>query len=138
MKNIVENNKLIAEFMECIINGNDFIFPKEMYYLYQPCFMYEFESSVYNFELDISEVKFNKSWDWLMPVVEKIESLPDEENNGAFFFEIYQDSVSIIFSNDDYIIDLINVMGQGSRINNVYQAVVEFIQLYNKANKSLS
>lgn len=57
---------------------------------------------------------------------------------GAFFFEIYQDSVSIIFSNDDYIIDLINVMGQGSRINNVYQAVVEFIQLYNKANKSLS
>lgn len=131
MKNIVENNKLIAEFMGFVADKSfevrlvDGI--NTSYYYYKDDVMY------------LPEVmEYNCSWDWLMEVVDKIESLPDEENNGAFFFKIYQDSVSIIFSNDDYIIDLINVMGQGSRINNVYQAVVEFIQLYNKANKSLS
>lgn len=131
MKNIVENNKMIAEFMGFVADKSfevrlvDGI--NTSYYYYKDDVMY------------LPEVmEYNCSWDWLMEVVDKIESLPDEENNGAFFFKIYQDSVSIIFSNDNYIIDLINVMGQGSRINNVYQAVVEFIQLYNKANKSLS
>lgn len=131
MKNIVENNKLIAEFMGFVADKSfevrlvDGI--NTSYYYYKDDVMY------------LPEVmEYNCSWDWLMEVVDKIESLPDEENNGAFFFKIYQDSVSIIFSNDNYIIDLINVMGQGNRINNVYQAVVEFIQLYNKANKSLS
>lgn len=131
MKNIVENNKLIAEFMGFVADKSfevrlvDGI--NTSYYYYKDDVMY------------LPEVmEYNCSWDWLMEVVDKIESLPDEENNGAFFFKIYQDSVSIIFSNDNYIIDLINVMGQGNRINNVYQAVVEFIQLYNKANESLS
>lgn len=131
MKNIVENNKLIAEFIGFVADKSfevrlvDGI--NTSYYYYKDDVMY------------LPEVmEYNCSWDWLMEVVDKIESLPDEENNGAFFFKIYQDSVSIIFSNDNYIIDLINVMGQGNRINNVYQAVVEFIQLYNKANKSLS
>lgn len=131
MKNIVENNKMIAEFMGFVADKSfevrlvDGI--NTSYYYYKDDVMY------------LPEVmEYNCSWDWLMEVVDKIESLPDEENNGAFFFKIYQDSVIIIFSNDNYIIDLINVMGQGSRINNVYQAVVEFIQLYNKANKSLS
>lgn len=130
MKNIVENNKLIAEFMGFVADKSfevrlvDGI--NTSYYYYKDDVMY------------LPEVmEYNCSWDWLMEVVDKIESLPDEENNGVFFFKIYQDSV-IIFSNGDYINKLIEVMGQGSRIKNVYQAVVEFIQLYNKANKSLS
>lgn len=125
MKNIIENNKLIAEFMECIINGNDFIFPKEMYYLYQPCFMYEFESGVYNFELDISEVKFNKSWDWLMPVVEKIESLD-------FIFEILSTRVDIA----DYRViafkKRFEPIIKETKIEAVYTACVEFIKWYNE------
>lgn len=130
MKTITENNKLIAEFL--VKNEGGLVKLEENIF-----------STIDEFEipddyLTLKDLKYHKDWNWLMEVVEKIESLPDEENNGAFFFEIYQDSVSIIFSNDDYIIDLINVMGQGSRINNVYQAVVEFIQLYNKANESLS
>ena len=131
MKNIVENNKLIAEFMGFVADKS-----------FEVKLADGINTSYYYYKDDVvhlpEAMAYNCSWDWLMEVVDKIESLPDEENNGAFFFEIYQDSVSIIFSNDDYIIDLINVMGQGSRINNVYQAVVEFIQLYNKANKSLS
>lgn len=129
MKNILENNKVIAEFLSVKIH------PCETIEKFK--FLPIEERGLYNGYF-IEDLKYHEDWNWLMEVVEKIESLPDEENNGAFFFEIYQDSVIIIFSNDNYIIDLINVMGQGSRINNVYQAVIKFIQLYNKANKSLS
>ena len=129
MKNIVESNKLIAEFMgwkenkdmevKSISGGITYYFQK-------------------NDEACIPEAMcYHSLWNWLMEVVEKIESLPDEENNGKFFFEIYQDSVSI-FSNGNYLNELIEVRGQGSRIKNVYQAVIKFIQLYNKANESLS
>ena len=130
MENIIENNKLIAEFL--VNNEGNLVKIRDGVYSTID------DNEVPDDDLTINDLKYHEDWNWLMQVIEKIESLPDEENNGAFFFKIYQDSVSIIFSNDNYIIDLINVMGQGSRINNVYQAVVEFIQLYNKANESLS
>lgn len=130
MKNIVENNKLIAEFMGFVEDKS-----------FEVRLADGINTSYYYYKDDIAHLpevmEYNCSWDWLMKVVEKIESLPDEENNGAFFFEIYQDSVSI-FSNGDYLNELIEVKGQGSRINNVYQTVIKFIQLYNKANESLS
>jgi len=67
-----QKNILVAKYMGYEIKGSDFIFPKEMYHLYKPFNMYEFESGVYNFDTDISGMEFNKSWDWLMPVVSKI------------------------------------------------------------------
>ena len=128
MKNIVESNKLIAKFIGWKEN-------KDMEAkLISGGITYYFQK---NDEACIPEAMcYHSSWDWLMPVVEKIESLPDEENNGKFFFKIYQDSVSI-FNNGDYINELIEVMGQGSRLNNVYQACIEFIKWYNE-QKSLS
>ena len=77
---------------------------------------------------------YHSDWNWLMPVVEKIESLPTMKDNGNFFFEIHQDSVTVFNSTRMDII--IEVIGQGSRINNTYQAVIEFIQWYNKQNKN--
>ena len=119
MKNTSEKNKLIAEFI-----GTD-----SLKYLLAD------KNGNINIDIDIYEqCKFHSDWNWLMQVVEKIESLPDEENYGKFFFEIYQDSISI-FSNGHYINELIDVIGQGSRLNNVYQACVEFINWYN--NRSL-
>ena len=134
MKNIVENNKLIAEFMgvfdKILSTGNIHSWSDAPFY-------YTTEDTKEKVIKNICKYsKYDSDWNWLMEVVEKIESLPDEENNGAFFFEIYQDSV-IIFSNGDYINELIEVMGQGSRINNTYQAVIEFIQWYNQETKSL-
>ena len=129
MKNIVENNKFIAEFMGFVADKS---FEVKLADGINTSYYYRKDDVVHLPEI----MKYNCSWDWLMEVVEKIESLPDEENNGAFFFEIYQDSV-IIFSNGDYINELIEVMGQGSRINSVYQAVIEFIQWYNQETKSL-
>ena len=119
MENVTENNKLIAEFLGYSQPHPDY--PDTTYWYKKDC-------------QPLTILLFHLDWNWLMKVVEKIESLPDEENNGKFFFEIYQDSISI-FSNGHYINELIDVIGQGSRLNNVYQACVEFINWYN--NRSL-
>ena len=74
-KERIENNILICKFMNYTIEGNDFIFPKEMYDLYIPSNIYEFETGNYNFSCDIIDMKFHNSFDWLMPVVEKINSI---------------------------------------------------------------
>ncbi len=55
MKNIEENNKLIAEFMNV-----DHVDIDQAYE-------------------DYGELKYHTSWDWLMPVVEKIESLETKQ-----------------------------------------------------------
>ena len=58
--NTTENNKLIAEFMG--------LEPYNLKYIKHPFFKREKEIHVVN-------LKYHTSWDWLMPVVEKIESL---------------------------------------------------------------
>lgn len=117
MKNILENNKLIAEFLGYSQPHPDY--PKATYWHKKDC-------------QPLTILLFHKDWNWLMEVIDKIETIVDKKNNDKFFFEIYQDSV-IIF-NSNRMDEIIEVIGQGSRINNVYQACVEFIQLYNKQN----
>ena len=56
-----ENNKIIAKFMGYIDNGCS-----EEGFLINP---------TTNYDEDIIELKFNSDWNWLMEVVEKIESL---------------------------------------------------------------
>jgi len=104
----IDDNKLIAEFM-----GD------------------------YNFEhteggLPIGD--FSNSWDWLMPVVEKIESFQDGENGDSmrghlYNFRIEQNFVYIL---DGESMDVIIEMNGDSKINATYNAVVEFINQYNK------
>jgi hypothetical protein len=70
--------------------------------------------------------RFHESWDWLMPVVEKIESL-------GFYVRIHGKS-TLIFKKDGY--NIINrPYGYGkekSKIDHTYKAVIEFIKWYNK------
>jgi hypothetical protein len=75
------NNKLIAEFMDLRSTGLS---------IYKP-----------------SEYKYHTSWDWLMPVVQKIE----QDCEG-----VPQEMINISLYSD---------------INEVYNAVVEFIKEYN-------
>ena len=118
MENIIENNKLIAEFMGFTVN-----------------FGFNKDGVLFHGEhINLGKLKYHDRWDWLMEVVEKIESLPTMKDNGNFFFEIHQDSVTVFNSTRMDII--IEVIGQESRINNTYQAVIEFIQWYNKQNKN--
>ena len=132
MENIIENNKIIAEFLDWEFDDLSETFETPFLKLVEP---QAFGDEQFSCKLQDFELEFHSDWNWLMSVVEKIESLSDEENNGKFFFEIYLDS-AIIFSNGDYVNGLIEVMGQGSRINNVYQTCVEFIKWYNEQNKT--
>jgi hypothetical protein len=76
------------------------------------------------------EAKFHTSWDWLMPVVEKIEDLQDGEGGDAIRSHLYDFEVrriSCMVHGAD-----IEVSDASSKIEAVYQAVVEFIIWYNQ------
>ena len=87
--NTQENNKLIAEFMQEGSEGFN---------------LYDYNGCHYK----VGELMFHTSWDWLMPVLERIEQVhegvPQELINLSLF----------------------------STIDEVYKTVVEFINQYNK------
>ena len=112
---IIEGNKLIAGFMGWTKRGCDYLYPREFYYLYQPYNIYEFEGGQYNYEEDETGLKFNSSWDWLMPVVEKIY------NTGI--------SGGIVAGLRE---SLFNV-----NIEQVHKCVIEFIQWHNNRQSKL-
>ena len=98
--NTQENNKLIAEFMQSIEDG-----------LYLDV-LYFYEGRYYD-----TNMEFHKSWDWLMPVVNKIRSFDcefDIEQIGVFDWD---DEIS----HYEFDLDL------------TYNAVVEFIKQHNES-----
>lgn len=79
----IEGNKLIAEFVGFKMwwsEGGSYDWPEKELEISVPDFL-EDEDLEYMYTLDMpfymywGELKFNTSWDWLMPVVEKIEEL---------------------------------------------------------------
>lgn len=115
--NTIENNKLIAEFMD----------------------IHEIMLDEYsNYEIDViypilgikphhhkgliiheSDLQFHTSWDWLMPVVSKMRYMYNHCEVGG----------------TEYIEDLISVIAQGcveTHISQVYEGMVGFIKWYNE------
>lgn len=92
---MMKDNKLIAEFMGLEFSKGEY---------YRP---------LYNSGdwIPQDELHYHTSWDWLIPVVEKIEM----ECEGV-------------------PLQLLNC-NLYSEIGEVYQAVVEFIKIYNESNK---
>jgi hypothetical protein len=95
----MKDNKIIAEFMGMEL-GDD----KTMYYddaenLHPPT--------------PINELKHHTSWDWLMPVANKIIKSRDEQNT-------------------DWDLNNLKYALQTTNIEYVYKAVVKFINEYNK------
>ena len=66
---------------------------------------------------------YHSSWDWLMPVVEKIESLRDANGN-AYRFTIDMCNAQIEETN-------IEILGGRFKLDTTYYAVVQFINQYN-------
>jgi len=97
-------NKLIAEFM-----GDDVLYG-QLDYCTDMAFPFD-------------DLHFHESWDWLMPVVEKIESMRDSSGN-AYRFTVTMCDATIEGT-------LIGVYGKAYKIDATYQAVVEFINEYN-------
>ena len=110
----MESNKLIAEFMGYEVlyrpNSNGFIELSET----ELC--------------DVDDLQYHKDWNWLIPVVEKIESLgyTFEKN----FQRIDKDWQCLIVKGNDILYQEFNT---DSRIA-CYQVVVRFINEYNRTD----
>lgn len=99
--NITESNKLIAEFMGEIDLKNG----RGEWYSENP-----------------DALKYTESWDWLMPVVEKIESLDvtvEIEGHNCMISDIKDGGYHQYVAHD-------------SKINAIYVSVVAFIKWYNE------
>lgn len=98
-----KNNKLIAEFMDL-----------------KPCDnQQEYDSCKYtNVTADL---KYNESWDWLMPVVGKIYEL-------SGFFSVNGINGELALAMRDGLAE--------ADMDEVYQAVVNFIESHNKKGES--
>jgi len=102
----VEGNKLIAEFEQRKFFGKYTID--------------HYGEGTFN---ELPEMKYHSSWDWLMPVVERIKSLWDAE---------FLDLQLLIEDSDASRISHLLVWAD---IDSVYEAVIEFIKWYNSQNK---
>lgn len=106
--NITESNKLIAEFMGMKKHHNDNSMMVKI-------------TSQGNEVVLIDTLQYHSSWDWLMPVVEKIQKLYQEcmyHNN-----QIYK----------DYYYKVLD-KGISTTREIIYKSVVEFIKEYNELN----
>ena len=109
-----KTNKLIAEFMGISIDG-------EFAYI-------EDEGSPLEEVMPINKLNYHTSWDWLMPVIEKIESL------GYTFEKNYQrvdkDWQSLIVKGNDILYQEFNE----NSLQCSHYVVAEFIKHYNQNN----
>ena len=102
----MKDNKLIAEFMGIVHPKLDNVIVID------------------NVVIKEGELQYDTSWDWLIPVVEKIESLGHE-------LIIAESRCKINHNTDHSIEEVINIDIIGSKIEATYQAVVDFIKTYN-------
>lgn len=143
--NYTETNKLIAEFMGWQVkpvdgeyNGNKTrhihtIDPSGRVVVSCPSTMWGTEEETIQSQIDslLNESygragKYHKEWNELMPVVEKIEEL-------GYRFEIRWTSTHITALAWDNTLSLSCDTGS-SKIEAVYQGVLQFIQWYNQQN----
>ena len=106
------NNKLIAEFLGYIDNGCS-----EEGFLIDP---------KTNYDVCIDSLQFHTDWNWLMEVVEKIESLlPDDS-----FVTIEYKGCWIPIYDDEQPFGI--ECRENTKIQAVYNACLEFIKWYNE------
>ena len=105
---ILEGNKLIAEFLEI---------DKKIYG--ETGITYYIDGIPYQ----IFKLKYYSSWDWLMPVVEKIQSL-------NYVYEICNGACRIKIPTDR------GWWLEETTIKSVFSAVIEFIKWYNSNEKN--
>lgn len=118
MKTIEEKNKMIAEFMglelEETLSG-------KMVYARHECTNPNKENDCKTEFYEANELLYHFSFDWLMPVVEKIE----KTNDGTI--EIFSKNMVRISFNKTSVVCFTNDL-----IGNTYEAVLLFIEWYNE------
>ena len=132
----MKENKLIAEFMD-FPTQRDAVDNGTIAYYVGESIMHTNNTNNQN-DYDVfhpEDMQFHTSWDWLMPVVEKINNTTDEFGNemdfqigNGFVWVDHPIGNRIYFSGNE--ID----HKKEPMIDKVYKAVVEFIQWYNQKN----
>ena len=135
----MNDNKLIAEFM-----GYKLL--DDLYYLLpinlpqfthsdhgEWCGQHEESFSERYWEIGFDGLMYNSSWEWLMPVVDKIESIHGVFRRGSMtkggqLHNATEKKYVIEYGMHDKVIAHVYA---NSRIDAEYQAVVEFIKEYN-------
>tara|TARA_R100001244_G_scaffold83197_2_gene64273 strand:- start:64 stop:456 length:393 start_codon:yes stop_codon:yes gene_type:complete len=129
----MKDNKLIAEFMELHDEISLDSIAGNIHSWSDSPFFYITEDSKEKVIEGITEYsKYHTSWDWLMPVVEKIESM-------GFWFNRVNGDITIVGDYDREHTEFTNVntpMSSGG-IDMYYQAIVEFIQEYRLTPKEV-
>ena len=110
--NNMNSNKLISEFM-----GMTYGDPNDDSVMIQMI-------SQGNEVVPIESMKYHISWDWLMTVVEKIESL-------GYEFTIVENRCKVSNNTDHSVEELFHIETIGSKLDTTYDAVVQFINQYN-------
>ena len=123
MKN---DNKLIAEFMGAkplVLGGST------EYEMYGVLDCIEDGENEKHYFID-DEMRFHESWDWLMPVVEKIESLGYEFTIVENRCKVSKNTVCSLCHHHS-VEELFHIETIGSKLDTTYDAVVQFINQYN-------
>ena len=133
---VMKDNKLIAEFMgyrECpqkLFRMDDEFQSVTIYAEYQEQDEYlTIEAGKRQIKYTPNEMEFHISWDWLMPVVDKIESFEDKNRCAKYNVNMLQCWVEII--NNDTSEEIVEAEGI-NKLQATYHAVVEFIKHINK------
>ena len=114
---ILENNKLIAKFMGGKQTDRGYFIP------------YWCIVNMASIDLGRGKIsKYHTSWDWLMPVVEKIESLG---------YNLHISKKGIMLTEGGLLTPGICFYSEGrdTKLQGVYRCVVDFIKWYNKQDK---
>ena len=124
---IIDNNKLIAEFMEAKPNLYTLRKDGSRNYFYGI-----HVGNIYEKAIKPKGMPFYTDWNWLMPIVEKIEQTEINKFGSGCQVTIMNNSCSILSS-----LSGINILLRvdKTRIKATYKAVVEFIKWYNKEGK---
>ena len=117
---MLDGNKLIAEFMGNKMNGD--------YYI-----------SGYNAKFPTTDLvhpltlAYNEDWNWIMPVVEKIESLEQVDYTKLLSEpkNFYQFEINLKTDSDQ---SSFNVMTE-NKMESIYDCLVAFIKWYNEQTK---
>jgi len=121
MSSVIENNKLIAEFIGFTSpKTKDELFAKDIKRKGTPILDMNTGKRSHTMIDDKllfenEELMFNKSWDWLIPVVREIHGIEQ-----AYFYDIPE------------IIGDLDLSIKRLELDNTYKAVIEFIKWYNE------
>ena len=134
MENIIENNKLIAEFLNWEFDDLSETFETPFLKLVDP---HAFGDEQFSCKLQDFELEFHSDWNWLMKVVEKIHSMQSYgvliNPNGTYIQDEDDKVICMTFKNEEVNGEIIS----SSNIEATFNCCAEFVKWYNE-QKQLS